>query len=268
MTKGAKRFMALPVWVAVLCLPTMLYAQAGGDKMVKYGLEFLDRPYVAHTLEGNPTEELVINCDEVDCTTFVEYVLAMALCPKVNNDISETDFIDKVKELRYRNGQVDGYTSRLHYTTEWINNAVRLGYLTDVTAEHAADTQTVELSYMSSHPDRYRQLRNSPDDVAKMRAIERSLSGQTIRYLPKEKLPNDGFVWIKNGDIIAITTHIPGLDISHLGIAFYVKGTLCLLHASSKEKKVVVSRLSLAQLLKNSATNTGIRVLRSAEVAK
>lgn len=37
------------------------------------GLGFVDTPYKAGTLEVDDTEDLIINCDEVDCTTFVEY---------------------------------------------------------------------------------------------------------------------------------------------------------------------------------------------------
>ena len=40
---------------------------------------FIDTPYTAHTLEMDDEEDLIINCDEVDCTTLVEYVLAMSL---------------------------------------------------------------------------------------------------------------------------------------------------------------------------------------------
>ena len=35
------------------------------------GLGFVDTPYKAGTLEVDDTEDLIINCDEVDCTTFV-----------------------------------------------------------------------------------------------------------------------------------------------------------------------------------------------------
>lgn len=50
--------------------------------MLSNGLGFVDTPYKAGTLEVDDTEDLIINCDEVDCTTFVEYALAMALCPQ------------------------------------------------------------------------------------------------------------------------------------------------------------------------------------------
>ena len=76
-----------------------------------------------------------------------------------------------------------------------------------------------------------------------MRKIEQSLSGKEVHYLPKAKLPADGLPWIKDGDIIAITTNTPGLDVAHMGIAFYADNKLLLVHASSTDKKVVVSKV-------------------------
>ena len=67
---------------------------------------------------------------------------------------------------------------------------------------------------------------------------------------------------IKNGDIITIITNTPGLDVAHMGIAFYVDGKLSLLHASSKDKKVTVSKTALKQMLLKNDKWTGIRVLR------
>ena len=115
---------------------------------------------------------------------------------------------------------------------------------------------------MSTHPQEYKQLANSPENVQKMRQIEKSLSGQTVHYLPKDKLPYNGLAWIKNGDIIAITTNTPGLDIAHMGSAFYADGKLTLIHASSVEGKVVASNITLAQMLKEHKNWTGIRVVR------
>ena len=237
-------------------------AQNQNEIMLTNGIKMLDTPYVAHTLEMEGDEDLVINCDEVDCTTFVEYILAMSLSPTEDGQVAEGDFADYLQKIRYRNGKIDGYTSRLHYIADWINNGVRNGLIEDVTAANSPITGKISLSYMSSHPDQYDQLKNSSANVAKMKEIEKSLSGQTINYIPKDKLPNNGLPWIKNGDIIAITTNIPGLDVVHMGIAFYVQGKLCLLHASSSEKKVVVSKVTLAQMLKDSNNMTGIRVLR------
>lgn len=255
------------LFLGILCacgltLSARAQQAANDDAMVTYAINFLDVPYVEHTLDLDGPEELVLNCDEMDCTTFVEYVLAEALCPVENGDISESTFAQNVVNIRYRNGKINGYTSRLHYISDWINNGVRNGFLEDITARESRDTQKLNLNYMSTHPQEYKQLANSPENVATMKRIEESLNGQTVHYLPEDKVPYNGLSWIKNGDIIAITTNTPGLDIAHMGIAFYADGKLTLIHASSKAGKVVVSTTTLAQMLKDNDKWTGIRVLR------
>ena len=249
---------------SALCTATVNAQTSDNENaMLNNGIKFLDTPYVAHTLEvTDGEEELIINCDEVDCTTFVEYTLAMALSPTEDGQVAEGDFADKLQMIRYRDGKINGYTSRLHYIADWVNNGVRNGFLEDLTPTYSPHTQKVALSYMSSHPELYKQLSSSPQNVAKMKEIEKSLNGQECHYIPKDKLPFNGLPWIKNGDIIAITTNTPGLDVAHMGIAFYVDGKLSLLHASSKEKKVVVSTVALGQMLENNPSWTGIRVLR------
>lgn len=246
--------------IAVITLSAS--AQEADNALLKYGLQFLGIPYVAHTLEVNDKEKLVINCEQVDCTTFVEYVLAMALSPTEKGKAIEADFARNLQNIRYRNGKIDGYTSRLHYIADWVNNGVKHGFLQDVTAANSPDTVMLSLTFMSSHPQSYRQLASSPENVDEMKEIEASLSGQVFHYIPKNKLPDAGLPWIQDGDIIAITTNISGLDVAHLGLALYERGQLKLLHASSTGKKVLVSAGSLAQMLKNNKRFTGVRVLR------
>ena len=135
---------------------------------------FIDTPYTAHTLEMDDEEDLIINCDEVDCTTLVEYVLAMSLCPTQGKDMREGDFAENLQRIRYRDGKIDGYTSRLHYIADWINNGVREGIIEDVTAANSPYTQKLSLSYMSTHPQQYKQLANSPANVSKMAEIGRA----------------------------------------------------------------------------------------------
>ena len=260
-----KTMKKLMLGVACACTASLSVSAQGianEDVMLTNAIKYLDTPYVEHTLDLDGPEELILNCDEVDCTTFVEYVLAESLCPVVNGDISEGTFAQKLQLIRYRDGKINGYPSRLHYISDWINNGVRNGFLEDITAEKSQDTQQLNLNYMSTHPQDYKQLANSPEDMATMKRIEESLTGQTIHYLPEDKVPYNGLPWIKNGDIIAITTNTPGLDIAHLGIAFYADGKLTLIHASSEKGKVIASTTTLAQLLKDNKKWTGIRVLR------
>ena len=251
--------------LCTLVIALSVSAQETGNVMLKYGLNFLKTPYVAHTLEVNDEEKLVVNFDEVDCTTFVEYVLALARSPVKNETIDKADYARSLQNIRYRNGEIDGYTSRLHYIADWVNNGVRHGFIEDVAAANSPDTLKLSLNFMSTHPKAYKHLEASPENISKIENIEKALSGQVIHYIPKNKLPDNGFSWIKNGDIIAITTNIPGLDVIHLGIAYYEKGILKLLHASSTRKMVVITQRPLAQMLKNNKRFTGIRVLRMKE---
>ena len=187
-----------------LAIASSVSAQETGNAMLKYGLNFLKTPYVAHTLEVNEEEKLVVNFDEVDCTTFVEYVLALSLSPVKNGAIDKTDYARVLQKIRYRDGRINGYTSRLHYIADWINNGVKHGFMEDVTAANSPDSIALSLNFMSSHPKSYRQLASSPENVSKIESIEKALSGQTFHYIPKAKLPDEGFSWIKNGDIIDI----------------------------------------------------------------
>lgn len=245
-----------------LAMTSSVSAQETGNAMLKYGLNFLNTPYVAHTLEVNDEEKLVVNFNEVDCTTFVEYVLALALSPVKNGAIDKADYAQCLQKIRYRDGKIDGYTSRLHYIADWVNNGIRHGLIEDVAAANSPDTTVLSLNFMSTHPKAYKQLESSSENISKIKEIEKTLSGQVFHYIPKNKLPDEGLGWIKNGDIIAITTNIPGLDVAHLGLAYYEKGILKLLHASSTKKMVAITQRPLAQMLKNNKKFTGIRVLR------
>lgn len=248
--------------------------------VLKIATSYLGTPYVANTLEKDGEESLIINLKEVDCLTLVEYTLAQALCfnfssqekepsNSLKKDSSPVDsssdvspFAHNLQKIRYRNGIIDGYPSRLHYTSDWIDNGIRQGFLQDITAEHSPNTLTLSLSYMSTHPQLYKKLANSPENVARMAEQEKAITGKVVHWLPKSKLPEAGLPWIKDGDIIAITTKLPGLDIAHMGIAKYVDGNLHLLHASSTLGKVVISDEPLNHILNNKKSWTGIRVIR------
>ena len=173
-----------------------------------------------------------------------------------------SSFADNLQKIRYRDGIINGYPSRLHYTSEWIENGIRHGFLTDITAKNSAHTQKISLSYMSTHPRQYKKLADSPENVRQMAEYEKAISGKVVHWLPKSELPEAGLPWIMNGDIIAITTKMPGLDIAHVGIAEYKEGKLHLLHASSTLRKVVVSDEPLNHMLNNNKSWTGIRVVR------
>lgn len=251
----------------IVCAAMSLSAGAqqrnANQLMVNYAVDFIDRPYVAGTLEvGDDQNELIMNCDEVDCTTLVEYVTAMTLATQADGSLSERDFMTCLQRVRYRDGKMEGYPSRLHYFSDWIYNGIRGGYLEDVTRLNTNAKMTLQLGYMTAHTDQYPQLASSPSNVEAIKKVEQSLSGEQVAYLPTDDLPEEGWQWIKAGDIIAFTTSTEGLDVAHVGIAFYVDGRLGLLHASSTNGKVEVADSSVKRLIKQNKRWTGIRVLR------
>ncbi len=218
--------------------------------------QYLNTPYVEKTLEQPGEERLIINKKAVDCTTFVEYVLAECL---TTDTIS---FEERLQAIRYREGKIEGYASRLHYFSEWVQQAINNGFLIDVTEKHSSYKKLLTIYFMSSHADLYPSLSKEKKEFDKILQIEGDLSGREFHYLPKENIPVKGLEWIEEGDIIALVTSIDGLDVSHLGFAVYVNNELRLLHASSKQKKVVVDHQSLKDYLMEKKSILGIRVFR------
>ncbi|NDV82894.1 N-acetylmuramoyl-L-alanine amidase-like domain-containing protein [Bacteroides sp. 51] len=253
--------MKIILFIASCLVFTTLSAQQD-NLMPKHGLSLVGTPYVAHTLERTEQEELFTSRKELDCTTFVESVMAMTLSSKEDGTFSENDFAVNLQRIRYRDGILDDYTSRLHYIADWINNNIQKGIIQDITAAYSKDTDIIHLSFMSRNPDKYKHLKNNPENTSFMAEVEKRLSGQEVHWMPKQKLPDEGFPWIHDGDIIMLSTNIQGLDVSHMGIAIYQNGKLHLLHASSVEKKVVVDKRTLRNQLAQSKHVTGIRVVR------
>lgn len=226
---------------------------------------FLGRPYVAHTLEVCDPERLVVNTRQLDCTTLVENVAALSLCV-YRNLYTWRDFLNTLVSLRYRDGRLDGYTSRLHYFSDWIDDNSRRGLVAEVQKNVPPfnAVQTLNVNYMTNHVMHYEALKAHPAMVPAIAAQEESLTGRRYRYIPKAAVDEDPSVrWaVRDGDIIAITCSKPGLDIAHLGIAVWRKDGLHLLNASQLHKKVVEESMTLGQYLKKHPSHTGIRVVR------
>lgn len=221
-------------------------------------------PYVARTLEGGERERLVVNLRQLDCTTYVENVIALYLCIK-NGKTTFRDFCNYLRKIRYENGIVT-YPTRLHYFSYWIEQNTLTGIVREIVPQDSSVTEDSEydIYYMSSNPEKYPALRKDTsliDDIAEM---EKYFDGKTYRYIPKAKLKNPESLqaYIKDGDIIAIVTNKKGLDISHIGFAAWHKGNLHLLNASSIHKKVVEEPMPLYKYMMRHPSQTGIRIIR------
>ena len=243
-----------------------LLAQANREtSTLWFARQFLGVPYVAHTLEINDDERLVVNTRQLDCTTFVETVTALKCCAQQGKR-GFTDYLDALRQLRYRQGRMDGYPSRLHYFTDWIRDKSEMQLVIDIQQPNPPFTavQTVNVDYMSTHPTAYKALKANAALIPAIRASEQSLTGMQVRYIPKRLLRNNALLRkaVKDGDILAITCNKKGLDIAHLGFAVWRKDGLHLLNASMIHKKVVEEPMTLYQYLQKHPSHTGIRIIR------
>jgi len=187
-----------------------------GKTMVAVGKTFLGIPYVAKTLEIGEKETLVINLQGLDCTTYVENVLAFSTLLRAG----ETDFNSftvALETIRYKNGTLNGYASRLHYFSEWIANNEAKGLLQDITSEIGGTEIIKDINFMSTHRDLYPFLKDDAN-FEKIKASENYLNHQAICILPQDEIAANEHL-IQTGDIVALTTSIKGLDITHTGIA-------------------------------------------------
>jgi len=229
------------------------------DFTLNIAKSFLNRPYKAHTLEGNQNEKLITNLREFDCSTFVESCIAMGLTYR-KNDISFDKFKKYLQRLRYyKNGKIKGYESRINYFSDWLYTHEKDGLLQDMTASMGGIEWKKNINFMSTHWNKY-PFQNDMKLLEKIQKIEEKINGQSFTYIPKEKVIENRFL---NGDIIGITTNIDGLDVAHEGFAIRLQDKrVYLLHASSDFKRVMVTDIPLVEYLAKNKKQTGIMVAR------
>lgn len=222
---------------------------------------FLGKPYTASTLEASDKEKLIINLREFDCTTLVENCIALSLTIK-SGDLSFKNYSAILMKLRYRNGEIKGYTSRLHYTSDWIYENERQNIIKDITANIGGKNIPKRINFMSTHPQLYKHLKNNPQNINKLKETEEDIYNRNHYIIIPKSLITKHSEGIKNGDIIGFATSVPGLDYSHIGIAYWEEENLHFIHASSKMKEVVIEEKTLSDYCVGSKSCSGISVLR------
>ena len=233
--------------------------RSSGERVLTIGRYFLGAPYRGGLLETKGTEHLVINLREFDCVTFVETVVALVECVNLQQKSFEA-FKRRLRRIRYREGRLQGYPSRLHYFCDWIYDNERNGILRNVTAEIGGKPWRKTLAFMTTHPDLYPPLRSAAN-LRRMKAIESKISRRSMFFIPKNVLRRLEHR-IREGDLIVVTTNREGLDVQHVGFAARVNNRIHLLNASSAEGEVVLSGQTLYRYLMQGKTRSGIMVAR------
>ena len=249
-----------------------LLRKAQADKpsnlMLYFAHQFEGVPYVAHTLEISATEKLIINLRELDCTTLVENVFALALTAK-QGSVKWDDYCTNLALIRYRNGKPEGYASRNHYFYWWVesNKQKKLITLPEIPAS-LKQRQVINVNYMSNHVDSYRMLKAGGAKVQKLiKDYEKASFGKVMYYIPAAQLgakkSSQLSTTVHDGDILAIVTRRQGLDTSHIGIAEWGSdGFLHLLNASKLAKKVILDSRPINKYMATQRLQQGIWVIR------
>lgn len=250
------------------------------ELVVEVALQFLGTQYLWASLESVP-EQLHVFLDKTDCILFVELSTCFALTLKgiqieqgpevlqrplapASQQANGTKLsgyellVHNILNMRYRRGQVDTYSSRIHYTSEWLLQNQANGLMREFTGELGEEfTQT--FSYMSDHPKTYYQLSNDPCELGRIRMMELWLDEQKPYYYISQERLRDPKVMeqIHSGDIITFISPRRGLDLAHVAIAYFYQGQMHFIHASYGAKKVIIEPKTLADY----ATN-GLRITR------
>jgi len=232
---------------------------SSGEMAIAVGKRFLGTPYVAKTLDLGMDEDLVVNLQGLDCTTFLENVVVMSRLWK-NGELNFDAFQKELENVRYRNGKRTSYSSRLHYFSEWIANNEKKGILKDMTAELGGRPTGKKINFMSTHRSAYKQLAND-ENYAAIQMVEKQMEEMDPCYIPKAEIKRKESL-IKDGDLIALTTSIKGVDIVHVGLAYHKDGRLHFLHASTGSNQVEITSQPLAEYMATKKIQNGIMVAR------
>lgn len=229
--------------------------------MEKTALFFLGKPYVAHTLDQNVVEQLIVNFREFDCFTFVETVIALSMTALEEEPTIEA-YADNLKSIRYRDKVILGYHSRLHYTIDWIYENSKNGIMKDITSEIGGVKDNKIINFMSEHRTSYNQLTDDDTTLNEIIKVETKINDRGgFYYLPKDKIAKSDSL-IPHMSVVGFTTSLEGLDVTHVSFAFRKDRELKFIHASSVLNEIVIDKQLLSNYCNSRSSCTGIIIAK------
>ncbi|MDT0632227.1 DUF1460 domain-containing protein [Rubrivirga sp. S365] len=233
-------------------------ARPFGEVVQWVGEQLIGRPYVAGMLDAPPEETLVVDLRAFDCVLYVENTLALARAVALGQD-DYADYARHVEAMRYREGQMDGYCSRLHYFSDWIDENERGGRVQNVTAAVGGEPFDKEVTFMTQNRDAYPKL-VSDETFACVADMEAGLRGVELFYVPQDRIA-EAYPLLQAGDVIATATSIGGLDVTHTGFVHQTPEHTGFMHASLSSDRVKISD-DLARYVQGIPSQIGVVVAR------
>ncbi len=241
-----------------------------GDRTVRVGAALMGTPYKGFTLEiDDRVEAPSANLEGVDCWTFFEISLGFARMLRAKEPpYAPADLLRMIELDRYRHGQCTGeYLSRMHFLEDLFADNEKRGLVTNITtrlpgAERMEHRDIHEMTIMWQH---YRYLRNNPSLLPEMARVQERVSDLPVYHVPKSRV-RAAEPYLRNGDIIAVTSRDTAGYTSHVGLAYRdSNGTLRFMHASSRYRRVVLDD-ELSAYLADKSDDAGIIVARPEDV--
>ncbi|MEX1186405.1 MAG: N-acetylmuramoyl-L-alanine amidase-like domain-containing protein [Gemmatimonadaceae bacterium] len=260
----------LDAWIATIRREELTRTDVPlGRSATRVGELAVGTPYEAYTLEaylragGSPvrTEPLTLSLTKFDCVSLVESCIAVSRAADEPGAPSWEKYGHEMERMRYRGGMRGGYTSRLHYFSEWITDGAKRGLHRELGAELGGVEDRRPLRFMTEHRSSYPALAN--DDVYhEIGEMERTLDGRPRHVIPTARIPEVSDR-IESGDILAFATAIPGLDVTHSAFAYRdAANVLRVLHAPLSGGVVEITRTTLPEYVAAIRRSTGILVAR------
>lgn len=222
-----------------------------------YAEKQLGIPYKAGLLEKPGSESLVVTLEGSDCVIYVETTLALMMTTMVGSYSYDT-FVHNLSLIRYRNGTIDGYHSRLHYFGDWLLDGQNKR-LIRVLFQEERFPKIQPYHFMSSNRSSYPAL--ADDNTLEMiRQAEKRLNEDLLYYIPTDKIP-DVLNELRTGDIVAFVTKVPGLDFSHTAVIKRDDDRVGFWHASTTGAVIVESK-TLYDYTKDRSSLLGIVIGR------
>jgi hypothetical protein len=234
---------------------------------------FLERfqgyPYGAGTtkdLAGLKSGQTMVNFESMDCVTFIENYWATYQAYKQlrhyrhkRQPLTDKDyfnaFVHGLNEVRYYQGHNCSWDDRIYYFTAALEALEEKGWLMDI-GTRAGIPMSKKIHYVSSNKAKFAGIQ----DWKRIKHIEQQLTRANLHYFPLDDIDHYQSI-AKTGDIIALATNVPGLDVSHCGFIHQEGDCTYFSHASSTRKKIVFKE-ELLQYLSTRNTITGILVYR------
>ncbi len=220
---------------------------------------FKGTPYEGYGHDPIGPERLIVKTDQLGCVSLIELSLAIARVAYCGDNSPKT-VLEEIQKMRYRGGQIMGFPSRLHYFSEWLDQAIDNHILADRTMDLGGRTMSKEFNWVTAHKNLYPPVTIKENRLA-LREVEKNLSQKRFPVIPQNEIAAIEPL-LNEGDLIAIITEKQGIIVSHVGMVTLLGQKRHIFHASSHLKRVGISSYTISNYVHSKNERIGIRVSR------